>query len=136
MKRRKPLARSGRLRRTQIKAKGKRTTKSGGHLFPKLVDEAYRAWIRGQPCVLRHRLRQVRVGEWLDYHHCASAVQACHVKSRGTGGQDQANLYPGCALAHAQQHAWGIATFQTRWKLDLAAEAQRLYEHYQAAVGS
>lgn len=125
MKRSKPLKRSGRLRRTRLKAKGKRTKKSHGHLFPKAVDEAYRAFVRLQACVLSAR-----------HHVCEGDVQACHVKSRGASGHDHANMYPGCAVAHAQQHVWGIRTFQARWGINLETVARKLYEQYVLRVGS
>jgi len=122
LKRGQPLRRSGRLQRTQLKAKGKRTKKSGGHLFPKLVDRRYRAWIRGFPCCLNH------IG--------FQSSDAAHVRSRGAGGADRANLVPLCRSHHMEQHRIGTWSFQQRYGRDLAAEAKALDELYQREVGS
>ena len=127
----KPLARSGRLRRTtRIKANGTRTKKSGGHLFPKGVDEQYRAFIRRRPCILRGkpvpdaelvRLKAfVPPASWGRYEHiCDGPVQVCHVKSRGAGGDDHGNVVAMCAQAHEEQHRLGIRSFQRKWGIDL-----------------
>ena len=68
-------------------------------------DPAYAAWVRTQPCALRGKPE----------HHCIGLVQACHLKSRGAGGDDFKNLYPGCKTAHAEQHQVGIRYFAQEW---------------------
>jgi hypothetical protein len=123
MKHSKPLARSGRLRRTApIKAKGKSR-------FPKRRDPIYTDWVRQQPCLL------TRMG-YCGEHHCLGRVQVCHVKSRGAGGDDHANVVPLCGAAHFAQHSRGIQTCQREWGVDLHATAAKLYERYQSEVGS
>ena len=107
--------------------------KRGGHMFPKNVSPEYRDFIRGEPCILLGRWEQRgHHSTWcgiepLDRpHDCVGRIQACHVKSRGAGGSDVANLYPGCAAAHHEQHAIGIPAFEARWGVNLAAAAERL----------
>jgi len=89
-------------------------------------DEAYRAWIRGKRCIIEGATTLD-----LRAHHCYGGVQACHVISRGAGGADHRNLYPGCAVAHTEQHAIGIKSFEDRWRLSLAEAATYLWERYQ-----
>jgi hypothetical protein len=127
LKRGKGLARSGRLRRTaKLRAKGKSR-------FPKRRDPAYIAWIHTQPCILYGNggTYGVPLG-----HRCISELEACHVRSRGAGGDDRANVVPMCRILHQQQHTWGIKTFEAFWRIDLAAEAKRLFGQYQREVGS
>jgi hypothetical protein len=88
-----------------------------GHRFPKGVDEAYREWIRGRPCVLFGHPAG---------HQCLGAVECCHVKTRGAGGHDRGNCYPGCRGAHTLQHTLGIRSFEKLFGIDLAAIASEL----------
>ena len=37
-----------------------------------------------------------------------------HIRSRGAGGRDRANVVPLCRTCHSLQHAIGIKTFQAR----------------------
>src|SRR5262245_25234872 len=115
------------VKRTPMKRHGPRTKKSGGHLFPKLVDETFRDWIRTKPCVLRGRMRSTH---WTAFglvtknavvvtHECVGRVRACHVKSRGSSGPDAGNLYPGCDAAHDEQGRIGLTSFERRWNLNL-----------------
>jgi hypothetical protein len=46
-----------------------------------------------------------------------------HVRSRGAGGGDWANVVPMCRAHHSEQHAKGVAQFEADHKLDLAKEA-------------
>ena len=103
-----PLRRAGRIR-----AKGRAR-------FAGRSDPAYRAWIRQQPCLLANVAR------------CRGVVEACHVKSKGAGGGDQANLYPACSRHHAEQHAIGIRTFQAKYSVDLHLTAARCAVAYTA----
>jgi hypothetical protein len=126
-KRRAPKVPKG-LKRGRLKARGKRTRKSKGHLFPQYVDEAYREWIRGLPCILLDRC--LYIGTVPLAHICTGDRQACHVKNRGAGGKDRGNLYPGCGAAHEHQHRLGIRSFEATWKLDLtflAGEYEKVY---------
>ena len=111
------------LKRTRLKSRGPRTKKSGGHAFPKNVDEAYREWIRALPCLLLGRT---------GHYRCHGPVQVCHVKSRGAGGPDRQNVVPMCAGAHGEQHCYGIRSFEQRYGLNLKATARQLTEVYEA----
>lgn len=107
-------------RKTRLKSVNR---KRGGHMFPKNVDEPYREWIRGRLCLL--------AGHTL-HHWCNSPTRCCHVKSRGAGGADLRNIWPGCDGAHEEQHAIGIRAFQERWGLNLKTIARQLTEVYEA----
>lgn len=107
------------MKRSPMKRRGKRTKKSKGHLFPKLVDDTYRDYIRVQPCLVPIGPHEGR-------------VQVCHVRSRGAGGPDYGNAIPMCMRHHAQQHAMGIKTFQNFYNLDLAVHAKWYYLRYEA----
>lgn len=107
--------------------------KRGGHAFPKNVDEAYREWIRAQPCILAGRGRVLESGgTWVRAlgHFCFAAVRACHVKSRGAGGKDMGNLYPACDAAHDEQHSIGIPAFEKCWNMNLKEIAAKLEAEY------
>lgn len=94
------------------KAKGKPRFKVSGQR-----DEAFRDFIRHQPCIVAGR----------PGHTCRGAVECAHLKSRGAGGTDRGgNCVSLCARAHGEQHAMGIQTFARVTGLDLKAEAVRL----------
>jgi hypothetical protein len=115
-----PLARTGRLpRRTRMAAKN---AKRGGHRFPKGVDEAFREYVRGLPCLMRSHAPW-----WSDLWQCDGPVECAHVKTRGAGGADAGNIVPLCRRHHAMQHAVGIRTFQSDFALDLRAAAARVW---------
>ena len=96
--------------------------------FAKRRDPQYVAWIRTLPCILR--------GEWYYrgntpiVHYCVGAMQVCHVKSRGAGGDDRGNTVAMCAAAHLSQHELGIKVFEERWHVDLKANANLLEREY------
>lgn len=102
--------------------------KRKGNLFPKNVDEDYRAWIRQCACIIRNRVTP----ETLFVHHCRTPVQACHVRSRGAAGKDRNNLFPACGDAHMEQHAIGAADFERRWDVSLRTLARQLTQIYEA----
>ncbi len=52
-----------------------------------------------------------------------------HVKSRGAGGHDRGNVVPLCRIHHTEQ-GWGIKSFQSKYAIDLKAEAKRIEEAY------
>ena len=99
----------------------KRNPKTGGHRFPKNVDEDYREWIRRRPCLAKQA------------GGCWGGTQCAHVKTKGSGGPDLGNLVPLCAAHHGEQHK-GIKTFQKKYGLDLADAARRLTEAYEDGV--
>jgi hypothetical protein len=118
VKPRKPLPRrTAYIGRSPIK-RGPRRSR-----FPKLVNEAFREYVREQPCIL--------VGHpW--GHNCWGSVQCCHVKARGAGGADVGNCVPMCASAHALQHVFGMKSFQKTFKLDLPVLAAELGDRWRA----
>ena len=108
----------------------KRNPKTGGHRFPKNVDEEYREYIRGLPC----EADEVGFPWWARHDgsvDCDGPIHPAHVKSRGAGGPDIGNIVPLCARHHHQQHNVGIKTFQAIYTLDLAWIARRLTEAYE-----
>jgi hypothetical protein len=114
------------LKRSKLKPRGKRTRKSKGALFPHRRQYEYQEWIRACPCLLEDR--------WLT-HSCFGHVECAHVTSRGAGGADVGNCVPLCTGAHAQQHLWGIKTFQHEWEVDLKATAAELAQRYRQETG-
>lgn len=52
--------------------------------------------------------------------------EPAHVRSRGAGGQDFANVVSMCTPHHREQHDSGIQSFQARYGLDLEAEANAI----------
>ena len=99
-------------RTAKLKVKGKAR-------FPKGVDEAYRAWIREQPCCVPLCVETVirrAVGTW-------HGSEAAHVRSRGAGGADDGNLLPLCHTHHCEQHRIGIKSFAAKHGVDLRALA-------------
>jgi len=99
--------------------------KRGGHMFPKNVDEERREYIRGLPCVLSGRWYRPTARAIQRTHVCIGAVRACHLKSRGSGGKDAGNMWPGCDGAHEQQHHLGVPAFEAKWNINLAHECAR-----------
>lgn len=102
------------MNRTPIKRRWRARFKSG-------LDPKYREWVRMHRCVLDN-------GKGCD---CFGLVEAAHVKSRGAGGVDMANLYPCCSKHHNLQHTIGILTFQKRYRLDLRDLAWKLAKTYE-----
>lgn len=94
-------------------------------------DPAYCDWIRQRGCIVRGK-----VGPNGREHVCQGAVQVCHVKSRGSGGDDHANVVSMCWRAHFQQGLMGIASFSNHWNVDLRAHAVRLWKLYQQGGGT
>jgi hypothetical protein len=68
--------------------------------------EPLRAYVRSLPCVVPG---------------CLGKSQACHVRSRGAGGVDFWNLYPGCARHHLfEEHGlMGQRGFEALHRLNL-----------------
>ena len=125
-----PLARSRKpITRGPVK-KGKRVKRFAGKR-----DAEYAAWIRRQPCLVTG----CRTGEWPHWNAphiivrdwlTAVTVEACHVRSRGAGGDDHGNLVPLASFLHREQHAIGIRSFSAKYGLDLQADAARLWARY------
>ena len=59
-------------------------------------------------------------------------VDPHHVRSRGAGGRDEANLVPLCRLHHTELHQIGRLTFEDKYKLgDLQMRAEKIYERWE-----
>src|SRR5258706_382737 len=123
-----PKERAPLKQKTRVKAVNR---KRGGHAFPWNVDEAYRDWIRGRQCLIAGRAPR-----WVSLHNrCEGVTQVAHVKSRGAGGKDHANVVPLCAGHHHEQHAIGKLSFEARYTLSLREEAAMLWKLYQELAG-
>ena len=128
MKPRKPLKRSSKpisrspLKRSSRPPRARKADKSKRRFADKR-DMAYQGWIRTLPCVARN--------DGILKQHCGDGPSECaHVKARSTGGADRGNCVPLCARHHAQQHSWGIRSFQQFFGIDLLAIALDLAARY------
>ena len=110
--RKRPLERGAPLTRTA------RLRPKGGSRFKGKRDDAYRMFVRSQPCL---------IGIF-----CLGVVEAHHVKTRGAGGADRDNLLALCGRHHSEWHTIGRRSFERRWGLDAAAEAVELGQRYAA----
>lgn len=107
-----PLTRKTRLKAGKpLKARGK------SKRFARRRDPAYARWVRSGLCLIGDQCFGV-------------GVDACHVKTRGAGGDDRGNLVPLCREHHREQHQIGIQTFQRKYGVDLAAHAHHLATVY------
>ena len=112
LERRTPLPRGIRKGHNSTLAPGGPLRAKGGARFKGRRDDPYRAYIRGLPCLIGVL--------------CLGPVEAHHVRTRGAGGADRANLIPLCGRHHAEWHTIGRQSFQRRWGLDAVAEAAEL----------
>ena len=105
-------------RKTRLKAGTKRlTVRRRSKRFAARRDPAYAKWVRSGLCL---------IGE-----QCfGTGVEACHVKTRGAGGDDRGNLVPLCRQHHREQHTIGIRSFGRKYGVDLLAHAQHLATVY------
>ena len=100
--------------------------KVGGRRFKASKDESALEATRSRPCLLRGK--RCKVGRWKgayptttlveeEYAHvCGGEVQAHHIETKARGGADTPdNLWPLCAVAHAELHSIGQAEFEQRW---------------------
>ena len=137
LKRGQPLARGQPLKRTgKLKRGAKLRARRVPKAFRQRRDPQVMAWIHTQPCVIAGRRPTIAGYQLLEPHQCCTPVEGCHVRSRGAGGDDRANLVSMCRSMHTQQHAIGIKSFQARWGVDLKAEAAELFERYQRETGA
>ena len=59
-------------------------------------------------------------------------IHACHIISQGAGGYDCGNTVPMQGWLHREQHRSGIESFQTKYQVDLTAEAVQLDAKYES----
>ena len=88
-------------------------------------NEAYCAWIRAMRCTVRNSLRALC---------CEGEIQVCHVKTRGSGGDDEGNVIPMCAWHHARQHSLGIRSFESQYGVNLKGIATELFVTYEREI--
>lgn len=96
-------------------------------------DPELLAWIRQQPCLL-WGIPEPDCGGMLDVVKKRYASEACHVKSRGAGGDDVQNVVPLCGKHHQEQHRIGIKSFQKRWHINLSAIAKAYDRRFRREV--
>ncbi len=80
--------------------------------FEKLRNEPLRVFIRLLPCILAGMVDRFGVP-----HVCAGQVVACHLKTKGSKGGDDDNLFPGCSGingCHAEQEGQ-TKEFEYKW---------------------
>lgn len=58
--------------------------------------------------------------------HRPGPSDPAHVRSRGAGGKDRANVVPMCRFHHSEQGAIGIRTFQAKYGISMEAIAAAL----------
>ena len=107
--RRTPLTRKTRLKPV--------TPRRRAELFAKhFHSTGYMTYIQTRGCV---------VGQ-----DCRGPIQAAHVQSRGAGGTYK-SVVPMCSVHHAEQHVFGIQTFQRKYRLDLKALAAETWKRFE-----
>jgi hypothetical protein len=84
------------------------------------TDMAYRDYVRGFPCDVR-----AKAG-----HVCVGPIDPHHVKTRGSGGGDEANLTALCRAAHTELHQIGRHSFARKYGVDLPAVAAGRWNLY------
>ena len=78
------------------------------------APDGFLDWVRTLWCVVpvEHEFRPV--------------IEIAHVRSRGAGGNDFGNVVDLCSHHHREQHQIGIRSFEAKYNIDMAQEAQRL----------
>lgn len=117
------MKRSRPLKRSPLKPRQTRINRTHKSRFPKIRDQQFIAWIRNQPCALASRTQ-------CDYWFTSS--EADHVRTRGAGGQDHANLIPLCRKHHQIRHDVGVKSFAAGYGIDLKALALEYHQRYEA----
>lgn len=94
--------------------------------FEHLRDEAYREWIREQPCLLASER----------CFYATKRSEAAHVASKATGSGDSGNLVPLCTRHHREQHDYGVKSFQRVNAVNLRQAAGALWLKYECEKGA
>lgn len=112
--------------------------KAGGSRFPDRRDPQFLAWIRQQRCCVSG----VRSGELIEVPFAGGTtgkvraiIEAAHVKSRGSGGDDRGNTVPMELSVHRSIHSIGHKTFQRRHGIDLAELAAKYAADFERTHG-
>jgi len=81
------------------------------------VNDEFKAYVRDLPCLV-----------------CGANSDPHHVRTRGAGGKDNANLVPLCREHHQELHTIGVLTFEDKYKLGcLRMRAEQLFDKYEGA---
>ena len=84
----------------------------------RVADWAFRRHIKTLPCMISN-------------DKCCQGVDPHHVKTRGAGGVDKANIVPLCRIHHTELHTIGRITFEDKYRLgDLIVRAGHIWEEY------
>jgi hypothetical protein len=102
--------------------------KRHGHRFPKNVNQPLRVSVAGLPCILDGAVDRDGIR-----HVCHwGGVMVCHYKTRGSGGPDDDNVFPGCLWVHNEQEG-RTKEFEYGWQIRLKAFCRKVtaafYEH-------
>ena len=114
-------------RRTRLERGGPVKRGRGKRFAGYTPNQGFQDFVRRQPCLLREKAT----------HSCGPSEFA-HIKSRGSGGGDEGNGAPLCAMAHRLSplslHTLGERDFEAKWSLKrgaIRAAAARLWHAYQ-----
>ena len=70
----------------------------------------------------------------VDNGKCSAGVDPHHVRTRGAGGIDRANLVPLCRVHHTELHQIGRLTFEDKYRLgNLKVRASNIQDNYDSA---
>jgi hypothetical protein len=113
------VSRRTRLARTRLRA---RAPKAKRWIVAR-TDLAYRDYVRGFPCDVRG----------VAGHVCVGPIDPHHVKTRGSGGGDEANLTALCRAAHTELHQIGRHSFARKYGVKLVEIAMQRWQGYVGA---
>jgi hypothetical protein len=106
--RKRPKAKPKGLKRTPMKRKANQVIR----------DRERMAFVAQQPCVVCRQLGRTQ----------RSRSQADHLRTRGAGGKEVANLWSLCPSHHDERHRIGLKSFAYRYKV----EPQKWAAYYEA----
>lgn len=84
----------------------------------------YREWIRKYPCPVC--IRQGTLYSFIDPFY--RTIDPHHIKTRGSGGDDPANIVPLCRRHHDELHRMGTPAFELAFDLNLRVYALLLWQ--------
>jgi hypothetical protein len=95
----------------------------------RVVLEHYREWLRWHPCAGHWPM--VKPGDPGQLSQRRVQSEAAHVKSRGSGGDDERNMIPLCHVCHIDaQHLRGWNELWAKYPTTGLERAQYLAERY------
>lgn len=93
-------------------------------MFLILMSESFLKYIRSLNCLVAE--------DW--GHECIGKIHAHHVRSRGAGGGDEANVVPLCFYHHRRVHDMGRLTFQKHYVTNFKLMAHEIHYDYQRSL--